>query len=85
MATIRKNITFTEQLNTWVQSVIAQGDYANESEYVRDLIRHDKERRAAHIALQEAINDGMTSGVSDQNVPDIMKEVEERMKADGRL
>lgn len=85
MAIVRKSITFTEQLNQWVQSVIAQGDYANESEYVRDLIRHDREKRARSIALQEAIQAGLDSGVSDQSVPEIMKEVEERMKSDGRL
>lgn len=85
MAIVRKSITFTEQLNQWVQSLIAQGDYANESEYVRDLIRHDRDKRAGHLAVQEAIQAGIDSGISDQTLPQIMKEVEERMKADGRL
>jgi antitoxin ParD1/3/4 len=85
MSIVRKSITFTEQLNQWVQSLIAQGDYANESEYVRDLIRHDRDKRAGRLAVQEAIQAGIDSGVSDQTLPQIMKEVEERMKADGRL
>lgn len=80
MATIRKNITFTEQLNSWVQLVVAQGDYANESEYVRDLIRHDKQKRARQIELQEAINEGLNSGVSAMNVDDVWREAEERYK-----
>jgi len=80
MAVVRKSITFTEQLNAWVQSVIAQGDYANESEYVRDLIRHDRERRAKFLALKEAIQEGMDSGISDQNVMDVWEKAEQRFK-----
>jgi antitoxin ParD1/3/4 len=35
--------------------------------------------------FQNAITEGMNSGLSNKTVPDIMKEVEERMQADGRL
>ena len=36
-------------------------------------------------ALKAAIQEGITSGVSDRNVPDIMEAVEARLRADGRL
>ena len=36
-------------------------------------------------ALAAAIQEGIESGVSDRTVPDIMKEVESRLRADGRL
>ncbi len=36
-------------------------------------------------ALKAAIREGMESGVSDRTVPDIMEEVEARLRADGRL
>ncbi len=85
MAVVRKSITFTEQLNEWVQSIVAQGDYTNESEYIRDLIRHDRDKKAKSIALQEAIQQGLDSGVSSKKIPDVMKDVEDRMRADGRL
>jgi antitoxin ParD1/3/4 len=85
MATVRKNITFTEQLNDWVQTVLAQGEYANESEYIRDLIRHDRERRGKLVALQAAIQKGMESGVSNATVADIVQRTEERLREDGNL
>ena len=39
MATIRKTITLTEKLDEWIKGQIARGDFTNDSEYLRDLIR----------------------------------------------
>ena len=36
-------------------------------------------------ALKAAIQEGITSGVSDRNVPDIMEAVEARLRAEGQL
>ena len=36
-------------------------------------------------ALKAAIREGLESGASDKTVPDIMKDVETRLRADGRL
>ena len=85
MATIRKTITFTEKQDKWIKSQIEAGEFTNDSEYLRDLVRHDIAKNAKFSALKAAITEGMESEISDKSVPDIMKEVEERMKADGRL
>jgi len=85
MATIRKSITFTDKLSEWMQILIAEGEYANESEYIRDLIRKDRAEHAKFRELRSAIQEGLNSGVSDKSIPDIMKEVEEKMRNDGRL
>ena len=37
------------------------------------------------LALKAAIREGIESGVSDRTVPDIMREVEARLRAAGRL
>ena len=39
MATIRKTITLTEKQDEWIKGQIARGDFTNDSEYLRDLIR----------------------------------------------
>ncbi|WP_298539995.1 type II toxin-antitoxin system ParD family antitoxin [uncultured Aquimarina sp.] len=85
MATIRKTITFTEKQDKWIKSQIKAGEFTNDSEYLRDLVRRDQAKKAKFSALKAAITEGMDSGISDKTVPDIMKEVEERMRADGRL
>ena len=85
MATIRKSITFTDNLTAWMQSLVEAGEYANESEYVRDLIRKDRDRNQRYQQLKMAIDKGLQSGVSDRNVSQIMKDVEDRLTNDGRL
>ena len=85
MATVRKTITFTEKQDKWIKSRITDGEFTNDSEYLRDLVRRDQAKNAKFSVLKAAITEGMESGISNKSVPDIMKEVEERMRADGRL
>jgi len=85
MATTRKTITVTDQQDQWIKAQIAAGDFTNDSEYIRDLIRRDQEHNAKFHALKAAIQEGLKSGVSEKTVPQIMTEVEARLRADGRL
>ena len=85
MSMTRKTITIPDAMESWVKSQIAAGRYANDSEYFRDLIRRDQERRAAEAELGRLIDEAEASGISDMTIPEIMQEVEERMRADGRL
>ena len=85
MATIRKTVTFTEQQNKWIKAQIKAGEYTNDSEYLRDLVRKDQVKNAKSSTLKAAITEGMNSGISNKSLPDIMKEVEARMQEDGRL
>ena len=78
-------ITLTGKQDDWIKARIASGDYTNDSEYFRDLIRRDQEQNSKFRALKQAIQEGLDSGVSDKTVPRIMKEVEARLRADGRL
>jgi len=43
MATIRKTITVTHKQDEWIKAQIEKGDYTNESEYIRDLLRKEQE------------------------------------------
>lgn len=74
MAVIRKSITFTEQQEAYVKSLIEQGFYTNDSEYVRDIIRKDQERRKRIVDLNEALIEGMESGASDATIDSIWEE-----------
>ncbi len=85
MSTIRKTITFTEKQDKWIKSQIKAGEFTNDSEYLRDLVRRDQAKKAKFSVLKAAITEGMDSGISDKSVPDIMREIEDRMRADGRL
>ena len=85
MATVRKTISFTNQQDAWMKARLASGDYASDSEYIRDLIRRDQQENEKFQALKSAIQDGLNSGVSNCSVKDIMEDVEQRLRADGKL
>lgn len=74
MGIVRKSITFTEQQEAFVKSLIEQGLYTNDSEYVRDIIRKDQERRKRIVDLNEALVEGMESGPTQATVDSIWKE-----------
>lgn len=60
MATM--NVSLPDALKEWVEEQAGSGRYGNASDYVRDLIRRDQERRQAIDLLQAAITEGMDSG-----------------------
>ena len=68
MATL--NISIPEQMREWIDAQVATGEYANASDYIRDLIRYNqREKEAIQLALLEAEN----SGVSKHKVKDILQ------------
>ena len=84
MGTTRKTITVTEQQDQWIKSQIKCGKFTNDSEYIRDLIRRDQDS-ATFQTLKDAIQEGLDSGISDRTVPQIMEDVEARLRSNGRL
>ncbi|MCB1605062.1 MAG: type II toxin-antitoxin system ParD family antitoxin [Gammaproteobacteria bacterium] len=85
MSLIKKSITITEKQNEWIKSRISFGDYGNDSEYLRDLIRRDKAENQKLIALQQAIQKGIDSGVSERSFDEIIQSVEDKLRNDGKL
>jgi antitoxin ParD1/3/4 len=85
MSTIRKTVTFTGQQDKWIKAQIEAGDYTNDSEYIRNLVRQDQINNIKFLSLKTKLIDGLESGVSTKSLPNIMKEVEARMQEDGRL
>ncbi len=60
MATM--NVSLPEPMKAWVERQAEGGAYGNASDYIRDLIRKDQERKAAIATLQAAITTGIGSG-----------------------
>ena len=85
MATVRKTVTFTEQQDKWIKSRIEAGEYTNDSEYLRNLVRLDQANSTKYLSLKSKLIEGLESGVSIKSLPEIMKEVEARMREDGCL
>jgi antitoxin ParD1/3/4 len=81
MKTTRKTITLSEQQDAWVKARIDSGDYTNDSEYFRDMIRRDQQESSEMLALKNAIQEGLDSGISQRSVGEIWQEAERRHKA----
>jgi antitoxin ParD1/3/4 len=85
MAMLRKTITIPDAMDGWVKAQIESGRYGNDSEYFRDLIRRDQEKRQAEQDLRVLIQEGLDSGVSSSTIPGIIKRVEGRLRKNGNL
>lgn len=72
-----------DDMGSWINERIVNGQYNNESEYFRDLVRKDQEKQNNMAELRKTLIASEMSGVSDKTVEDIMKEVEDRL--DGQL
>ena len=75
MATM--NVSLPDPMRDWVEAQIEGGQYANASDYIRDLIRHDQRRAQA---LETAIAEGLESGRSSRQADDIMAEAKARLR-----
>jgi antitoxin ParD1/3/4 len=62
MATVRKTITLTDLQDAWIKAQVEGGQYTNDSEYIRDLIRREQERGAEIEVIRSALIEGEKSG-----------------------
>ena len=62
MSMHRKTITLTEQQDDWVKSRTKNGDFGNDSEYIRHLIRRDQQAQERLASLRQALAEGEASG-----------------------
>ena len=65
MSTTRKTITLTEQQNQWVKSQISNGNYTNDREYFRDLVRRDQRKNNYDALKEERLKVAIQAGVDD--------------------
>ncbi len=76
MATM--NVSLPGPMKDWVEAQTDQGQYANASDYVRDLIRRDQTAQEKKEILIRALIEGEESGVSNRTIDDIWKDVKAR-------
>jgi antitoxin ParD1/3/4 len=70
MATM--NVSLPDQMKDWVESQSEHGRYSNVSDYIRDLIRHDQEKKTKISNMQVLVTEAIESGVSKNSMNDIL-------------
>jgi antitoxin ParD1/3/4 len=82
-------ISLPDPMKEWIEAQIRQGDYASTSDYVRDLVRRDRERRAHPDLtlgdLQRIVAESRASGISDKTVSGILADARSAVRARGLL
>lgn len=82
----RLTISMPDAMSEFISAEIATGKYDNVSEYLRDLVRHEQERKDAAVTeLREMLIAAKESGISTSNVDDIFNRVKERLQKNGTL
>ncbi len=69
MATL--NISLPNEMRHWIDLQVTSGHFANASDYIRDLIRHNQSEKEI---IRMALIEGEMSGESSLTVVEIIKE-----------
>lgn len=69
MATM--NISLPDPMKAWVEEQAQSGQYSNSSDYVRDLIRRDRERALKIANLQALTTEGLESGRGERTMDEL--------------
>jgi antitoxin ParD1/3/4 len=83
MATM--NVSLPDAMKTWVESRTEDGAYGNASDYVRDLIRRDRDRVEKIRAMQQLVTEAVESGVSSRSTLTILDKARQTVTADDGL
>lgn len=70
----RKTITVTAQQDNWIKQQIDSGQYGNDSEYIRHLLREDQRRQQAEQQLMTMMKQALASGISEKTLQQIWAE-----------
>lgn len=81
MATV--NVSLPAPMKAWAEAQAETGRYSDASDYIRDLIRRDRERVEGLARLQQLVSEGFESGISDRPLDDVMREARKRAGAAG--
>jgi len=76
MATM--NISLPDEMKAHVEAQVQTGRFSNSSDYIRDLIRQDQERRDQLVAL---LLEAERSGVSEQSFDEIIAEARKEFRS----
>lgn len=71
---IHVSIPLSPDLQTWIESRVSDGSYADAAEYFRELAQRDREQNGRQ-RLKALIEEGLASGVLDQDVDELFDEI----------
>ncbi|MFT5665582.1 MAG: antitoxin ParD1/3/4 [Gammaproteobacteria bacterium] len=85
MPMVKKTYSITETLDQYVKGRIKSGEYATDSEYLRELIRRDQEENKEIAYIRSKLIKAEKSGFTDKSRDQILSEIKERAHQNGDL
>jgi antitoxin ParD1/3/4 len=79
------SITMPDEMGKYVDSAMKERQFENTSEYFRHLVRQDQDREINIAELRNMLDKAEASGASKRKIPEIMRDVEKRLRKNGRL
>jgi antitoxin ParD1/3/4 len=84
MATM--TISLPDPMKQWIEEQVKRGDYASTSDYMRDAVRRDRDRRDPSYQytledLQQMLEDSANSGISEKTTKEIFEEARQLVAA----
>jgi antitoxin ParD1/3/4 len=76
-------VSLPEPMKAWIEARIESGEYSSSSDYVRDLIRKDKDLRLA--ALRRRIDDAEASGVGSRSFDQLVEHARDKARRRGLI
>lgn len=83
MGLVKKTVNITDQQENWLRLQIADGQYGNDSELIRDLIRKEQRREEDREHLRAALIEGQESGLSEKTFDEIVEDAIARRQQRG--
>ncbi|MEO8123073.1 MAG: type II toxin-antitoxin system ParD family antitoxin [Burkholderiales bacterium] len=83
MSNTTMSFALPETLRTYIDERVRTGDYGNTSEYLRELIRRDREEQAGK-RLRALIEEGLNSGPPTELTESDIAAIHEQIRVAGR-
>ncbi len=85
MPMVKKSITVTDEQEKWIQARMKTGNYASDSEVIREALRKVQVEEAQVDFVRQALKDGEDSGYVEADKDGHLKRIKDRLRKNGRL
>jgi len=85
MPMVKKSITVTDKHADFIQSQIASGDFASDSEVIRDALRLKQEQAKDIEFLRKTAQSARASGISEKSKNEILQGIKAKLRTEGAL
>lgn len=79
---VTMTVSLPEPMKDWIDSQVSNGEYASASDYVRDLVRRDRQRRGHGLTLEELrqiLAESRASGAGTLDIEALFEEAAKRV------